>query len=297
MPFPKRIREEVRTQAHFSCCVCQQPSLSVEVHHIIPEAQGGPDTKANAAPLCPSCHADFGDNAKKRRAIKQRRDFWYQLCEKREQPRVEWLEMADSLKNAATKEDLQTMMGNILSEISKITEQDKPLPQVKRELGSFSETLVSLSRSIGPEIQRPEPLVPALDGVIRGPNIFVNIQNPDIVPHQFRIVCHDVSGVVGNPRVKKWLPWNSGDFQLIGPRQSDTIQVAQAAGQDRSIGKVIRFMHDKGGQYDGRISEYVAFDGELCLDLELQTDALLGIQSRRHWTLKVDAQGTPIRFA
>lgn len=151
--------------------------------------------------------------------------------------------------------------------------------------------------TIGETKARLTPLVPVLDGVIRGPNIFVRIQNTDDFPHQYKVVFHGVSGMAGNPRVRDlWLPWNCGGFQLIGPKQSEMVQVAQADGEDKRIGKVIRFIHDKGQPYDGRLSEYVAFGGALSLDLELQSDAGLAIQSRRQWTLEVDANGTPSRF-
>ena len=142
-----------------------------------------------------------------------------------------------------------------------------------------------------------KPLVPLLDGVINGPNVFVRIHNADSFPHQFRVVFHGVSGMEGKPRVRDlWLPWNCGDFQLVGPQQSGNFQGAQAVGQSKDVGKVIRFIHDKERQYDGRLSEYVAFGGQLYLDLELQSDAELATQSRCMWTLAIDGAGTPIRF-
>jgi hypothetical protein len=53
----------------------------VQVHHIIPEEHGGPDTIDNAAPLCPNCHDYFGANPTKRKEIKHMRDWWYQKVE------------------------------------------------------------------------------------------------------------------------------------------------------------------------------------------------------------------------
>ena len=38
---------------------------------------------------------------------------------------------------------------------------------------------------------------------------------------------------------------NGSSLPLVGPKQSGTIQVAQAAGETRDIGKIFRFMHDK----------------------------------------------------
>jgi len=57
--------------------------MGVDVHHIIPEQEGGPDTEDNAAPLCPSCHERYGANPQKRKFIREARDFWYDTCERR----------------------------------------------------------------------------------------------------------------------------------------------------------------------------------------------------------------------
>jgi hypothetical protein len=82
MAFSEKTKDEVKRNAHFRCCVCR--NYFVEVHHIIPEAHGGPDDIENAAPLCPNCHTNFGDNPTKRKVIRQMRDLWYELCEKSE---------------------------------------------------------------------------------------------------------------------------------------------------------------------------------------------------------------------
>ena len=81
MAFNESIKREVKEKAAFRCCRCQ--SISVEVHHIIPQTCGGEDTIENAAPLCPNCHSDFGDNAIKRKEITHMRDWWYKQVESR----------------------------------------------------------------------------------------------------------------------------------------------------------------------------------------------------------------------
>ncbi len=81
MPFPEPLKRRVREQALFHCCICQKISVSLEIHHIIPEAAGGPDTEDNAAPLCPGCHGDFGGNPEKRSRIREMRDRWYDISE------------------------------------------------------------------------------------------------------------------------------------------------------------------------------------------------------------------------
>jgi len=79
VPFNEDQKREVKEKAAFRCCRCQQ--IGIEVHHIIPEAVGGTDTLDNAAPVCPSCHASFGDNPQKRKEITQMRDWWYHQVE------------------------------------------------------------------------------------------------------------------------------------------------------------------------------------------------------------------------
>lgn len=75
MAFSEKIINQVKEMADFMCCRCKH--ISFEVHHIILQKDGGPDTLDNAAPLCPNCHADFGDNPSKRKEITQMRDLWY----------------------------------------------------------------------------------------------------------------------------------------------------------------------------------------------------------------------------
>ena len=54
--------------------------MSLEVHHIIPEEDGGPDSEENAAPLCASCHRSFGGNRDLQARIREMRDDWYEKC-------------------------------------------------------------------------------------------------------------------------------------------------------------------------------------------------------------------------
>ena len=75
MAFDEKIKKKVRQKAAYQCCRCK--SFGPTVHHIIPQEHGGDDTINNAAPLCPNCHADFGDNPKKRKIIIEMRDWWY----------------------------------------------------------------------------------------------------------------------------------------------------------------------------------------------------------------------------
>ena len=77
MDFTEQTKKEVREKSAFRCCRCQK--ISIEVHHVIPE--DGNDIN-NAAPLCPNCHDDFGENPIKRKGITQMRDWWYEQVKK-----------------------------------------------------------------------------------------------------------------------------------------------------------------------------------------------------------------------
>ena len=84
MAFPDSIKKEALSKAHFKCVACHDPF--VEVHHITPQSEGGPDTLDNAAPLCAGCHHTYGANPVYRKQIRQMRDLWYDICEKRFSP-------------------------------------------------------------------------------------------------------------------------------------------------------------------------------------------------------------------
>jgi HNH endonuclease len=74
------------------CCLCGEPKWTrIECHHIIPEAEGGPNTFDNCIPLCFDCHAEVGaynlghPKGTKFTAeeLRQRRDRWYKEIKNR----------------------------------------------------------------------------------------------------------------------------------------------------------------------------------------------------------------------
>lgn len=80
MPFSETLKQKVKERANFTCCWCLDRDKTVDIHHIIPQADNGPDTEDNAAPLCASCHRLYGSNPELRKEMRQRRDAWYQKC-------------------------------------------------------------------------------------------------------------------------------------------------------------------------------------------------------------------------
>ena len=77
MVFTENLKLEVKKKAAFRCCRCHE--IGVDIHHIIPQAQDGPDDIDNAAALCQNCHDRFGANPEKRKEIRQMRDWWYEV--------------------------------------------------------------------------------------------------------------------------------------------------------------------------------------------------------------------------
>ena len=58
----KDLRLEVLERADWRCLnpLCKSPR-QLEVDHVVPRSQGGPDTPENLAPLCKICHTLKGD--------------------------------------------------------------------------------------------------------------------------------------------------------------------------------------------------------------------------------------------
>ena len=86
MPFSESVKLEAKKRAHFACVWCRSKELFIEVHHIIREADGGPNDINNAATLCPNCHTTYGHNQDFRAEMKRRRNFWWEYCGKISSP-------------------------------------------------------------------------------------------------------------------------------------------------------------------------------------------------------------------
>jgi hypothetical protein len=128
MPFSESLKTDIRRRSDMCCCLCH--NIGVEIHHIIPEADGGPDIEENAAPLCPTCHETYGANPTKRKFIREARDNWLEVCAQR-------FSASDSSSNIlielaskwVTKEDLTAANQGLLSELSKLLRSSGPRGQ------------------------------------------------------------------------------------------------------------------------------------------------------------------------
>ena len=105
MPFPESLKKKIRKRANHRCCMCY--TLGVDIHHIVPQVEGGDDTEDNAAPLCPNCHSTYGANPEKRKIIREIRDHLYERNRCAFETQSELKKISNLLENILSKEDLE----------------------------------------------------------------------------------------------------------------------------------------------------------------------------------------------
>ena len=86
MAFKESLKKEIRKKSDGRCVLCHKPF--VEIHHIIPQAENGPDTFDNGVALCAYCHDLIGNNPSKRKQLKEIRDSWYEIVEAQKNTKV-----------------------------------------------------------------------------------------------------------------------------------------------------------------------------------------------------------------
>jgi len=132
MPFTEELKKSMRRRSDMRCCLCRD--LGVEIHHILPEADGGPDTEDNAAPLCPSCHDRYGANPVKRKFVREARDNWFEICDQRFVAEQKFNSLFNLLSNVATNQSLLALRTDLFDGINKVLNSGAPKPRV-RSLG------------------------------------------------------------------------------------------------------------------------------------------------------------------
>jgi hypothetical protein len=143
MPFSESQKLRIKRRALFQCCLDQR--MPVEIHHIVPQKDGGPDDDDNAAPLCPGCHETHGGNPDRRKSIREARDNWYELCDKRfggDGSRLH--EIQQLIENVPTKSDLNDAIVKIQSIITKERPRENPKALAQSELMELSLALQDL---------------------------------------------------------------------------------------------------------------------------------------------------------
>jgi len=204
MAFTEQLKLSVKKRSHFCCSLCH--ALGVEVHHIVPQSENGPDTEDNAAPLCASCHETYGANPVKRKFIREVRNFWYELCSERYSKNPDALtNISEQLKETASKTDIKTVIELINRLLT-----SKPVQQnlVSVELPERYWVLVLAAlepqmKAVGQEIERlrnaghtidtvdtiPEELVTGIVGTIlaRGTIIDKLVERGAMLPEASRL--------------------------------------------------------------------------------------------------------------
>lgn len=89
MPFPRKMVDDLLVQCRRRCCVCHRfCGVKIETDHIVPVANGGPDTIDNAIPVCFECHAEihsYNDKHPRGRKftpdeLRRHKEQWLELC-------------------------------------------------------------------------------------------------------------------------------------------------------------------------------------------------------------------------
>lgn len=124
MAFAESIKADIRLKSHMRCCVCQ--AIGIEIHHIVPQAEGGLDTEENAAPLCPNCHDTYGANPVKRKFIRECKSNWIKQCEELSNQQPHWSALMEIARNLATKQDLVALRQDFAPNEPKVSRTTRP---------------------------------------------------------------------------------------------------------------------------------------------------------------------------
>ncbi len=87
--FPRNQVDELLRACHRRCSICHRfCGVKIETDHIIPAAEGGPDTIDNAIPVCFECHAEihsYNDKHPRGRKfrpdeLRMHKEQWLEIC-------------------------------------------------------------------------------------------------------------------------------------------------------------------------------------------------------------------------
>lgn len=152
MPFSESTKQEARSKSGYACCICHESSISIEVHHIIPQENSGSDTIDNAAPLCPNCHSDFGGNPEKVKRVKEMRDWWYKKVENMYPANESNLIREMSIDLSNIKEKLPDIK-NALSEFTKLRIQQMTPENAQMAVSGIVSSTTSILSGYNPQVQ------------------------------------------------------------------------------------------------------------------------------------------------
>lgn len=95
MAFPPQDAQKLLAECHRRCCVCHRfCGVKMELDHIIPKSEGGPDDISNAIPVCFECHVEihsYNDAHPRGRKFQPgelilHKEQWLEICAK--QPEI-----------------------------------------------------------------------------------------------------------------------------------------------------------------------------------------------------------------
>ena len=104
--FPKAVSEDLLVRSGRRCCLCQKAkSGRVQVHHIIPQAEGGKGTAHNGIVLCFDCHSDvhayWGKTHMGRSftpaELTRRRDNWFETFARTGGTQIDYKQLASEV--------------------------------------------------------------------------------------------------------------------------------------------------------------------------------------------------------
>jgi hypothetical protein len=90
MPFSQTVAAEALVRCARRCCICRRfCGTKMQLHHIVPEANGGADTTDNCIPLCLECHEEVGSynpahpigRKFTELELRQHRDVWFDFVQ------------------------------------------------------------------------------------------------------------------------------------------------------------------------------------------------------------------------
>lgn len=143
MPFSETTKLEAKERSHYACVWCQQTNQFLEVHHITPQEEDGSDDIDNAAPLCPNCHTNIGNNTELRKQLRGRRDWWWRRCAERQTP----------LPNEATARQLNELFTQLQTIEAQGGRTETLLTELKSQLVSQLQAQVTAVSSAGTATQ------------------------------------------------------------------------------------------------------------------------------------------------
>lgn len=180
MAFSRELVENLLVAARRCCCICRRfCGPNIEIHHIIPLAEGGSDEEANGIPLCFDCHAAV-------HAAGSPRSRKYSFGELR-RLRDEWFAASRQVVAA----ELQRTKSEILEYLESLS-----IPSIHDTLLNVTETLDALLKAKDNEEQRQAFTNRYRIGLISDPRYYARLGALELeyknYPEAVRLLSHSL---------------------------------------------------------------------------------------------------------